>query len=395
MNHYSDLRAAGINNQQKAYEHWIRFGQYEGRIPRSMGHPLGINVIGFIRGDLGLGDGVRSIIRALKTTSIPYSLYCVNLEPHRNQNREWESEITNELRYKINLIAVQADTFHLIPNFPALLQNRINITLQAWELESYPSQWKESLMRFHEFWAYSQFNRDVIAHTIPEKEVIAMRVPSSQELTPYDSTPDRLKYGISTSTCVILFIFDGMSSVERKNPSGVISAFQDAFTEDDDVLLIIKTHNYNGSYTSHSKIWWINQNLPKSEVYTLINMCDIYISLHRSEGLGLTMFEAMMLGKPVVATGYSGNVDFMNSENSCLVDYTLVSSTGNYYGRFGCRWAEPNISTASQYLRRLYHDPAWRKEMGMKARDYLLEEWTYQKLGQKIQERYDLIISAH
>ena len=178
---------------------------------------------------------------------------------------------------------------------------------------------------------------------------------------------------------LFLFAFDYLSTVQRKNPVGLIEAFKLAFAPGEGPQLLIKTINAPLRPLAEEEVLWaahgrpdihvVDRSLSGEELSRLMAACDCYVSLHRAEGFGLTMAEAMAMGKPVIGTGYSGNVDFMNSENSYLVDFTLgrVGPDCEIYPAEG-EWANPSIEHAAELMRRVHDEPAEAAAKGEQAR---------------------------
>jgi glycosyltransferase involved in cell wall biosynthesis len=185
--------------------------------------------------------------------------------------------------------------------------------------------------------------------------------------------------------------------MERKNPKGLIRAFKLAFSRDEPVRLVLKS-SFGDRHPEQmqelrdaaagANITVIDQVFSPDEVLSLMDACDAYVSLHRSEGLGLTMAEAMLMGKPVIATGFSGNVDFMDESNSLLVPYKLVKlgkSIPPYEANL--EWAEPSEEHAAQLMRKVYEDQAWARELGARGKASAEANLSLQTAGQKIANR--------
>ena len=187
------------------------------------------------------------------------------------------------------------------------------------------------------------------------------------------------------------------SVLERKNPMALIRAFGEAFGPLDDVRLVIKT-SFGEQHPEHfatlaglakaANVVLINASYSRDETLSLIAACDAYVSLHRSEGLGLSLAEAMLLARPVVATRYSGNLEFMDDANSLLVDCTLPSLTREAppYAR-GQRWAEPSVAQAAAHMRRLYDDREFARDLGEWAREDLRGRLSHRAAGQAMRRR--------
>jgi glycosyltransferase involved in cell wall biosynthesis len=177
---------------------------------------------------------------------------------------------------------------------------------------------------------------------------------------------------------LFLFVFDYLSTVQRKNPVGLVEAFKRAFAPGDGPQLLIKTINGPLRPLSEEEVLWavdgredihvIDRSLSTDELNGLMAACDCYVSLHRAEGFGLTLAEAMALGKPAIATRYSGNVDFMNDENSYLVDFEIgrVGPECEIYPPEG-EWAEPSVEHAAELMRRVYEDPEEAERRGARG----------------------------
>jgi glycosyltransferase involved in cell wall biosynthesis len=238
-------------------------------------------------------------------------------------------------------------------------------------LENVPDEWVEVAPLIEEIWSPTEFVARAMRKRMP-LEVYKM-LPGVEvgriELVA------RATFGIPDDHCVFLFMFDLHSQIHRKNPAAVVRAFEKAFRADDKATLVIKTSGGDmhagdlaqlQEITRGPNVLLVHESLSRAAAYGMIEMCDCYVSLHRSEGFGLGMAEAMLLAKPVIATGYSGNLDFMTPENSMLVDYSIVEiaedrplyTKGNF-------WAEPSVEHAAAYMR---HVSEHRDEVAARAK---------------------------
>lgn len=359
---------------------------------------IAVNYIGYLRSEMGVGEAARGYVRALQANDIDVSLMDISqLAVHRCADESLVSEETQELPTapaNINLIHVNADMLPSIPEYfgQNLRRRRYNIGLWAWESEHFPDGWKDRFSLVDEIWVGSQF---MAAAITPWADCPVLVMPYVVELPVISS--DRTQWGIPESSFVFLFLFDFLSVVERKNPVGVIRAFKQAFRSDDDVVLVIKTISGDRcpeqleelrKTVGDSRVLIIDETLDRNRLLHLVAACDAFVSLHRLEGFGLGMAEAMALGKAVIATAYGGNTDFMRPGNSILVPYELKMLDQDY-GPYvkGSRWAEPDIDFAAAEMRRLYQDPTYASMLGVQAKKTIQEEFSRQAVGKRMSQR--------
>jgi glycosyltransferase involved in cell wall biosynthesis len=226
---------------------------------------------------------------------------------------------------------------------------------------------------------------------------VPLPIPAAEE-PPFH----RAHFGLSDSTFIVLFLFNFLSYMERKNPLAAVRAFRHAFTPDDDALLLLKTSQADfaseasaalDAAIGDARVRRIDDYLDRREILALTACCDTYLSLHRSEGFGLTLAEAMAYGKPVVATPYSGNADFFTLNNGLPVRYRLVeiqADAGPYPA--GSRWADPDPEHAGEQLRALYDDPGLRRRLGERARADIAGQLSDQAVAEVLRQRFDGIL---
>lgn len=253
------------------------------------------------------------------------------------------------------------------------LRGRRVIGLWAWELPVVPRQWHYGAPFVHEVWAPSQFAADAVSPLVRGRVRV---VPHPLAAVPLAVAGDRASFGLPADALIVLTIFNLASSMVRKNPLGTIAAFKTAFGDRTDCLLVMKLSGIDAypedmnliksAIGAARNIRLLTDTLPEPQLRGLIAASDIVLSLHRSEGFGLIPAAAMLLGRPVVATGWSGNLDFMTPETSALVSYKLIPALDprGTYELAGALWAEPDIEDAAAALRRLAHDAALRRDMG-------------------------------
>ena len=252
----------------------------------------------------------------------------------------------------------------------AVLHTKV-IAYWAWELPSPPSGWTRALPFVHEVWAPSAFTADSLkslgcpVRTVPHP-VLPASIPCA----------DRAAFGIDADKFVVLSLFDMRSSFVRKNPMAVIRSFLKAFNGVSDARLLIKVGNPD--FAPHHmtemealakgdpRVSFLTRVLDEGERDRLIASADVLVSLHRSEGFGLTLAEAMRMGVPVIATGWSGNTEFMTPDCAALVAHrqVTVQDPGGPYATLESSWAEPDEEVAAEWLWRLYAQPDLCRQLG-------------------------------
>lgn len=340
---------------------------------------LGINLVGYAHGEFGVAEVLRRYAHALQAGGVPFVVR--NFETgaaSRQADRSMQRFLSPECRYGVNLFCINADMMPIARQQlgDAVFAGRYNIACWFWELERFPEQWHGAIDIVDEIWVTSPFVRDAIA-ACTHKPVHIVPIALAANLPEHYS---RSEFGLAEGVFLCLYSFDFNSFVVRKNAEGVIAAFRRAFADGRrDVRLIIKTTNGERfpdalrrlmeTAAGDDRIEVRDGYLDRRQMWALQACCDCYVSLHRSEGLGLGMAECMLLGKPVVATAYSGNLAFMDADNSCLVGYSLIPvEEGDYPAWQGQHWADPDIEQAAAYLARLADDPVYARQIGESAK---------------------------
>jgi glycosyltransferase involved in cell wall biosynthesis len=265
------------------------------------------------------------------------------------------------------------------------LAGRRVIGVWAWELPVLPTPWRHGATFAHEVWAPSQFTADAIELLAPGRVRV---VPYPLAAAPLAVTGSRATLGLPPDKLIVLTVFNLASSMSRKNPLGAIAAFRAAFGDSDCHLFVLKLSGIDDypedvalirtAIGPAKNILLMTETLPEPALRGLIAASDIVLSLHRSEGFGLIPAAAMLLGRPVIVTNWSGNIDFMTADTAALVSYKLIpviDPRGNYQLP-NAVWAEPDIEDAAVWLRRLAADAALRQSMGEAGQAY-----AQQKMG--------------
>lgn len=362
----------------------------------------GVNIAGYVNSEFGLGEGVRATIRAIEAANIPFVINNCTFNLHRKLDSSYK-EFTNDNPYPINIVQVNVDLINTFINQvrPEYFNNRYNIGFWAWEIPVFPQEWKSAFNLFNEIWAYSSYCVEAISMVSPIPVIKMM--PSISLPTP---SLGREVLGLPQDKFIFVFMFDFCSVLERKNPAATIEAFKQAFGKsNEDVLLVIKFSNaehfpeqrerLKALVEGYPSIQLIDGYLLRDELNALIYNCDCYVSLHRSEGFGLTIAEAMFYGKPVIATDYSANTEYMNVGNSFPVKYDLVTLAEDFLPyKKGNIWANPDIEHAAYLMRYVFENYEQAKQVGERAAREVRSLLNPQVIGSKIRSRLEYIMHS-
>ena len=362
----------------------------------------GVDVLGFFTSEHGVGEAARVLTSTLKSASIAVSTIDYTDTQSR---REHAYNCDNESQYKVLLASINSDQLSAAHTRikPEFFDDRYVIGQWFWELEDAPAWFAPAYPLVNELWAPTHFIEGMLRANVPSS-VHVEYVPLPVQIPVIDASLTRQRFGVD-ERFVFLFVFDFMSVMKRKNPLGLIEAFTSAFTEGEGPQLVIKGINGDKRPAEHavlseavaqrSDISLIDEYFTRAETSTLISMSNAYVSLHRSEGLGLTISEAMTLGVPVIATGYSGNMDFMRPGNSLLVPGTrvLVGDGAEGYPPTAT-WMEPDISQAARYMRYVYENQQEALEMGKCGQRDIVGSLTIERCGAIMKNRLDDIWSS-
>lgn len=336
--------------------------------------PAGVNVVGYVKSERGVGEAARQVIGALRSRGIATAEIDAPTDP------ETIPKVLGQIAavdhpYDYNLICINADMLPAVASGLGrrFFSNRRTGGLWFWEVSKFPEMWMRSFDDLDEVWVATEFIADAL-QPLTEKPVRTIRVP----VTPGPAAQmSRAELGLPDGF-TFLFVFDYRSVFARKNPLGLVEAFCDAFKPGEGPTLVLKSVAADEFPAERAKlatavagrddIHLVEETIPVETKNAMIANCDCYISLHRSEGLGLTMAEAMYFGKPVIATAYSGNLDFMTEENSYLVPHgeALIGNEAEPYPPDGT-WADPDLARAVEMMREVVADPEGAAARGRRA----------------------------
>jgi glycosyltransferase involved in cell wall biosynthesis len=362
----------------------------------------GVNVIIDVEGESGLHEGARLLLRALQAARISTSVVPLVWGNVRSRDGlERSRVVATGHRYPVNILCYNLNQLQGIGpvEFSDLTQDGYTIGYWAWELPAVAAEHLGQVERVHDIWVPSAFTA----------QAFAAGAQRAAQVVPHPVCVERPNAGdlavdIPSRAFVVLFTFSVMSSFARKNPLAVVDAFRAAFgtSKPDGPLLVVKAHcgeDYPDAMRTLRRAvasvggLLIEDNFTRAQMLALLDRANCYISLHRSEAFGLGMAESMWLAKPVVATGYSGNVEYMNYLNSWLVDFTLREITVDDHkhqprlqtlypaGQF---WAEPSGEDAAAQLTRVYEHPEEARERSLVGAISVQQHFSAERIGARV-----------
>lgn len=373
---------------------WRRLATVPGFVRRA---PLGVNVAGYLDTESGMGEAARLSIRSLESAGVPMVLN--NVTSRLRMLDPTYKDFTESNPHPFNLVHLNADNMESFARARGrrYFRDRYTIGFWFWELTEFRRDWMPAFAFVDEVWTASESGRVTLAGCAP-LPVVYMPLPI---VVPTSSVHGRSHFGLSGDAFVFLFTFDVSSQMERKNPFGLLSAFRRAFGDRRDVVLVLKFTNAEYDPREVRRLYEVASGLntllldgyvTRGEMAGLLACADCYVSLHRSEGLGLGIGEAMALGKPVIATGYSGIAEFMTPANSYPVRYRVVPiprDHGPYLEGFS--WAEPDLDQASTLMREVVADRAGRIARGRQAATDTRAFRTPAQTGARVRRRLEEI----
>ena len=332
----------------------------------------GLDLLGPAFGEFGLGESMRALANACAAGGIPFGVRDVDIRLlSRQAERSMDAFLVDRPTHRCTLYCMNPDLLKLVGHLASEIDRTgiYRIGYWYWELDRLPGEWTEALDRVDEVWVATEFVAEAVRLSTAKPVV---KIPPPIEVKPARGYT-RADFRLPENRFLFLFTFDFNSYSTRKNPEGAVRAFQRAFGNGrSDVGLVVKCVNatlrpemlqaLEDLIGADDRIVLLHEFFSRDQVSGLESVVDSYVSLHRAEGLGMGLAESMYLGKPVIGTAYSGNLEFMNEDNSCLVDFELVPvRKGEYlYHDERFRWAEPDVEHAAHHMRRLVDDGAFR-----------------------------------
>jgi glycosyltransferase involved in cell wall biosynthesis len=373
-------------------------------------HPFGLNLIGFAFGELGIGEDLRMAVAACEAAGIPHRV--VNINPGEEVRQE-DLSLIKQIEQGLKEASYAINVF-IMPGFDmasriflrygdSVLKDHYNIGWWPWELSTWPKAWPKAFDLVDEVWAGSEFSHLMYQKSTTKPSMLMPLAASVERVKPFT----RKHFGLSQkvkSAFLFLYVFDFNSHLKRKNPEAAITAFQLAFPMADkdanNVGLVLKVMNtkptdpawlaFEKICKADHRIQIVNQTLSREEILGLIQVCDAYVSPHRAEGFGRTLAEAMLLGKAVIATNFSGNQMFMDPKLTLRVRYKMINlKRGDYHfieDDDGAQWAEPSIEDFAKKMR-LAIDHSKDSQFSIDVKTFADKTFSPERTGRLLAER--------
>lgn len=372
------------------------FGQTLSRPARVFeGRPNGVNLIGHAGTRSGVGEDLRMAAKALEAVRIPFVVH--NIEPSTGVGSSDElpdAPILDQTPFRVNMFCMAGmETVTVLSRRRDLLEGKFSIGFWPWELERWPDLWSHALHLMDELWASSHFTAEAYRQSadVPVRQVpMAVDVSGSEGLT-------RSDFNLPEDAFLFAYAFDGHSSFARKNPEASVAAFARAFPNGaEPVGLVLKGlrvgdhpawQQLKTTVARDPRIILLSESMPRGRLLDLYRAIDCLVSLHRSEGFGRNIAECMLLGKPVIATDYSGNVDFTTKDTAAMVQAALKPlEDGEYPFGTGQRWADPDIGEAADSMRRIFSDAPWRERIARSGQQLIRTKYSPTFVGDRFRQ---------
>jgi glycosyltransferase involved in cell wall biosynthesis len=382
---------------------------------------LGLNIVGFLTAELGVGESARCMVRAADAAGIPTAVVPLKLNcKNRLGDQTYASRLQDDNPHGVNVIHLDPPASRDVDHHhgKGFRAGKYNIGYFAWELPEFPDAWAGSFDYYDEIWCPSDFTTAAIAMKSP---VPVLTMPHAIDFPPgvengfqRDQSPGhehaesapvaarRQRFALPVDSFLFLTLFDLNSYSARKNPRAVIEAFRLSTLPRDRAALVIKVQNVSGNEADFAALQASVRDLPgtvlltetlsRADILALESACDCFVSLHRSEGFGLAIAECMLLGKPVISTDWSATAEYITSENGFPVRAPLVVLEQNHgpYAK-GSTWADPDPSHAAGHMRTVFNDRTLAARIGAAARDTIRTRFSPAVIGARYRRRLESI----
>ncbi|MDD5055204.1 MAG: glycosyltransferase family 4 protein [Candidatus Peribacteraceae bacterium] len=357
----------------------------------------GVNILAGIGAENGVGEAVRGHFAACRAADLPVAVSNAHTAPGRERIVLPEQVQDECMPFATTLMEGGLHDLHRgLQMLPRGGTGSRVIGHLAWELETIPEKTVGFLNQFDELWVASRFIRDGVSDQL---SIPVLTMPYVVDVSGV-SQKSRKDFNIPEDTTVFLFVFDFYSHIERKNPLGLLQAFRKAFGDDPSKLLLIK-HSHGEAFpdqwqqlqdaaSASANIRLMGTYIPRPDLLGLLRCADAYVSLHRAEGFGLTMAEAMALGVPVIGTEYGGSTEFLTDRTGFPIPFSLqtISRTIDPYEK-GMRWAEPDLTAAAEAMRSIISKKAEAETRAARAKTFIERNFSAKNIGQRMKKRLE------
>ncbi|MCA8141188.1 glycosyltransferase family 4 protein [Burkholderia multivorans] len=370
----------------------------DGGMLRTLARPFGVNIVGFPQGILGLGEDARMAAQAMQLAGFDVALVNAPMSGPSRLDMSMNHLLRDDLAYQVSLFCLpppEMVRLTLEGGRRLVESDTYRIGAWPWELPHWPSAFGPANAFVDEIWAQSRFVEAVYSRLGGRR----VRHMPMAVVIPQPVAPDRQRFGLPEHQFLFYLMFDGNSWLTRKNPVAGVMAFKRAFAKDaSGVGLVIKAMNVRDDdptwrqvcelAAADDRIHVVSERLDRQDTIDFMASCDAYISLHRSEGFGRVIAEAMALGQPVVATNFSGNVDFCDEETSFLVDGELIPlRPGDYLFHEGQYWCDPDIGIAAEQIARVFGDANLRERIAQAGRARIERDYSTTAVARAYERR--------
>lgn len=365
---------------------------------------VGIKYIAPVWDGSGYAEAARNYVLSIYRQGYPITLTPITFEktrPDLGKDGEILRSLVNaKIDYDKIIVHSTPDLWH---NFTHTEFGKYIIGYTVWETSQLHPTWVEACNKVSEIWLPSDWNLEVFKESGVYTPLY--KIPHAIEVPDLDALPNFNLEGVSNDAFVFYSIFQWQ---ERKNPYGLLASFCSAFSNVDDVILVLKTYRHNlgtdkdavrelimdfrkyVTLPKFPKMYLVVENMSKENIMGLHKRGDCFLLLQRSEGWGLPHFEAASVGNPVITTGYGGQTEFLKEDNSYLLDYNLSPVSGMTWSPYYTAeqyWADVDAKQAIDTMRHVYNNHDEAKDKGLKARQYIKDNFTWDIVGKKIVDR--------